>query len=187
MSVGNIRRDGGKGLKSLFLTTAGGLVSALDLSGRLIAVICLGLMFVALLVNVVLRYLLGTGITWAYEIHAILLPWLVAGGIVIATARGRHIAVTLLSSLLKGRALWLLVLSIQTALFVISISILWSSQPILKASTFQTLATLGVKQVWGYSSLAYAFGAMALIALLEMGQLLAGKHPVEHTPEESLS
>ena|SRR5690625_4045297 len=187
MSAGSTRQEGGKGLKSLFLTASSGLVSAFDWSGRLIAVTCLAIMFVALLVNVVLRYLLGTGITWAYEIHAILLPWLVAGGIVIATARGRHIAVTLLSSLLKGPALTVLVLIIQSAIFVISISILWSSQPILKASTFQTLATLGVKQVWGYSSLAYAFGAMALIALLEIGQIFAGKQPAEHTPEESLS
>lgn len=187
MSVGSTRQQEGKGLKSLFLTGSGSLVSALDWSGRLIAVACLAIMFVALLVNVVLRYVLGTGITWAYEIHAILLPWLVAGGIVIATARGRHIAVSLLSSLLHGRALTALVLIIQAAIFVISISILWSSQPILKASTFQTLATLGVKQVWGYSSLAYAFGAMALIALLEIIQTLAGKQPPEQNPEASLS
>lgn len=181
------RQEGGKGLKSLFLAAAEGLVSALDWSGRLIAVLCLGIMFAALLVNVVLRYVLGSGITWAYEIHAILLPWLVAGGIVIASARGRHIAVSLLSNVLSGRALSALVLIIQAAIFAISISILWSSQPILKASTFQTLATLGIKQVWGYSSLAYAFGAMALIALLEMVQILAGKPPPDHTPEASLS
>ncbi|HLS68853.1 MAG TPA: TRAP transporter small permease subunit [Kiloniellales bacterium] len=176
-----------EGPQGLLLTWVSGLITALDWSGRLIAVTCLAIMFVALLVNVVLRYALGTGITWAYEIHAILLPWLVAGGIVIATARGRHIAVNLMSSLLSGAALTALVLIVQAALFVISISILWSSQPILKASTFQTLATLGIKQVWGYSSLAYAFGAMALIALLEIVQTLAGKRPPEQTPEASLS
>ena len=184
---GLTRAEGGKGPKGLFLTWAGGLVSALDWSGRLIAVICLGVMFAALLVNVVLRYVLGSGITWAYEIHAILLPWLVAGGIVIASARGRHIAVSLLSSLLTGRALSVLVLIIQGAIFAISISILWSSQPILKASTFQTLATLGIKQVWGYSSLVFAFGSMALIALLEIVQILAGKQPQDQNPEASLS
>ena len=189
MSVGSSdsRQEGGKGLKSLFLTGSGSLVSALDWSGRLIAVVCLACLFAALLVNVVLRYALGSGITWAYEIHALLLPWLVAGGLVIASARGRHIAVSLLSNLLTGRALSVLVLIIQAVVLVISISILWSSQPILKASTFQTLATLGIKQVWGYSSLAYAFGAMALIALLEIIQTLAGKQPPEQNPEASLS
>lgn len=181
------RQEGGKRPKGLFLAVAEGLVSTLDWSGRLIAVVCLGVMFAALFVNVVLRYMLGSGITWAYEIHAILLPWLVAGGIVIATARGRHVAVSLLSSLLSGRALSVLVLIIQSAILVISLSILWSSQPILKASTFQTLATLGIKQVWGYSSLAYAFGAMAVIAGLEILQILAGKPPANQTPEASLS
>lgn len=174
--------NGRKGRARPFLGPVRGLTNLLDWSGRLIVVACLAAMFVALLVNVVLRYVLGSGIAWAYEIHALLLPWLVAGGLVIASARGRNIAITLTSDLLKGRALLGLNLAIQTTILVIALAVLWSSQPILKASQFQTLSTLGITQVWGYSSLVYAFGAMALIAALDIVRTLAGEDVIDHDP-----
>lgn len=133
----------------------------------LISSVCLVIMFVALLVNVVLRYLFGSGIPWAYEIHAVLLPWLVAGGVVIASARGRNIAITILPNLLQGRNRTALLVAINVAIMVIALSVLWSSQPIIRASQFQTLPALGVTQVWGYSSLLYAFGLVAVIAVLD--------------------
>lgn len=157
----------------------------LDWSGRIIVAACLAAMFVALLVNVVLRYAFGSGIPWAAEIHAILLPWLVAGGLVIASARGRNIAITLVADLMRGRALLALNLFIQVSIPIIAVTVLWSSQPILKASQFQTLSTLGVKQVWGYSSLVYAFAAMALIAVFNIVRTLSGEDVADHDPEHA--
>ena len=162
----------GKGPSGPFLAWVGRGMDALDWSGRLIAVLCLLAMFVLLFINVVLRYSLGEGIPWAYEIHAVLLPWLVAGVVVVAAARGRNISVTVLPNLLGPRGQRVLPLAVQIAVLIICINVLWSSQPILKASTFQTLATLGIKQVWGYASLVYGFGCMALIAALECVRLL---------------
>ena len=46
-------------------------------SGAAIIFVTLSFTFCALLVNVVLRYAFGSGLAWAYEIHAILFPWLV--------------------------------------------------------------------------------------------------------------
>ncbi|MDZ5699836.1 TRAP transporter small permease [Chelativorans sp. M5D2P16] len=152
-------------------------MTLLDWSGRLIAAACLGVMFVALFVNVVLRYAFGSGIAWAYEIHALLLPWLVAGGIVIAAARGRNIAITLLPDLLSASGRRVLTLLIHLVIVLIATSVLWSSQPILKAAQFQTLSTLGIKQIWGYASLVFAFGAMSVIGVVEIVRLLAGGDP----------
>lgn len=176
------RGNGTEGRKRPFLRAADGVTLLLDGSGRVIAVACLAAMFAALLVNVVLRYLFGSGIAWAYEIHALLLPWLVAGGIVIAAARGRNIAITLLPDMLGRRGRQVVLLGLQVAIVVISISVLWSSQPILRASTFQTLSTLGIKQVWGYSSLVYAFAAMAVIGLIDILRLLFGVDVMDHDP-----
>ena len=175
----------GKGPSGPFLAWVGRGIDALDWSGRLIAVLCLLAMFVLLFINVVLRYSLGEGIPWAYEIHAVFLPWLVAGGVVVAAARGRNISVTVLPNLLGPRGQRVLPLAVQIAVLIICINVLWSSQPILKASTFQTLATLGIKQVWGYASLVYGFGCMALIAALESVRLLMGGHA--NGPQTSLS
>ena len=164
----------GKGPLGPFLALAQGLLLLLDWSGRIIAVGCLASMFVLLFMNVVMRYALGDGIPWAYEIHALLLPWLVAGGVVVAAARGRNIAITILPSLLGPERTRILMILISLILFAICLSVLWSSQPILKAAQFQSLATLGIKQVWGYSSLVYAFGGMAVIALLDALRASAG-------------
>lgn len=72
-------------------------------SGAAIIFATLSFTFCALLVNVVLRYAFGSGLAWAYEIHAILFPWLVAGGIAVASVRGWHISVDALIGILPTR------------------------------------------------------------------------------------
>ena len=159
--------DHGKGRSRPLLILAGYVATAIDWSGRLVAVTCMTVMFVLLFINVVLRYTLSDGIPWAYEIHAVLLPWLVAGGVVAAAAQARNIRVSLLPSLLDAPARRWLSIAVHLTVAVICVTVLWSSQPILKASQFQSLATLGIKQVWGYASLIFAFGGMGVIALIE--------------------
>ncbi|PHP65218.1 hypothetical protein CSC94_20105 [Zhengella mangrovi] len=170
---------------SPFLRLLAGLTFLLESSGKVIAVACLAFMFVALLTNVILRYAFDSGIPWAYEIHAVLLPWLVAGGLVIASARGRNIAITLLAEILQGRKRLVLQAIIQVTIIIIALGVLWSGQPILKASRFQTLSTLGIKQVWGYASLVYAFAAIALIAFADLVRVFRGIDVMDHDPENA--
>lgn len=141
-------------------------------SGKVISVFTIVFMFFALLANVVLRYAFGSGISWAYEIHALLLPWLVGAGVVIAASRGTNIAITILPDLLAPELRRGLLIVIEIALLVICVTVLQSSKPILMASKFQTLSTLGIKQYWGYLSIVYAFAGMAVISALEVARLL---------------
>jgi len=181
-------QDAGRGRARPLLRAVRGAVAALEWSGKIIAVATLVVMFLALLTNVVLRYVLGAGIPWASEIHNVLLPWLVAGGIVIAAARGRNIAIGLLPDMMPPRVRLFILLSVNLLIVIIAVSVLWSSQPILRASQFQTLSTLGIKQIWGYSSLVYAFGAMAIIAAVDMVHVLAtGASRIDDPTNSSLS
>ncbi|WP_108262944.1 TRAP transporter small permease [Mangrovicoccus ximenensis] len=167
------------------LSLLGLAIDGLGLSGKIVAAAAIAFMFAALLVNVVLRYAFGSGIAWAYEIHAILLPWLVAGGLLVAASQGRNIAISLLPDLLgEGPRRGLLIL-IELLVLVIALSVLDSSQPILKAAKFQKLSTLGISQIWGYASLVYAFGGMAAIACLDLLRLLLGRAVSLHAPEQS--
>lgn len=163
-----------KGWRHPLVQTSELVFSVLDWSGRFIVFACMVGMFAFLLINIVLRYTTGNGIPWAYEIHALLLPWVVAGGVVVAANRHRNIAVTLLLDRLNGRPLKILQLLIQIAVLVICIGVLISSRPILFASQFQSYATIDLKQVWGYSSLVFAFAGMAIIAFLQVLRALAG-------------
>jgi TRAP-type transport system small permease protein len=160
-----------------------GASAILETSGKIIAAVCLIVMFGALLANVTLRYAFGSGIPWAYEIHAILFPWAVAGGVVVATAQGRNIAVTILPDLLARNARTVLLLAIDILVLVIALSVLWSSQPIIRASQFQTLSALGVTQIWGYLSLVYAFGLIAVLAALDaLSLVLSGTSIADDDP-----
>lgn len=170
-----------------FLRWVAGLIALFETSGKIIAFVMLALTFLTLLTNVILRYAFGSGIAWAYEIHAVSLPWLVAGGIVIAAARSRNIAITLLPDMLNQTQHRALMLLVNLAIAVIAFSVLWSSQPILKASTFQKLSTLGIKQIWGYSSLVYAFGGMGLIAVFNAIHALSAQAEKSDPAHTSLS
>lgn len=168
------RGAGGKGRLRPFLPWIEGAKTVIDWSGRIIAALCLGFLFVVLLLNVILRYGFDSGIPWAYEIHALLLPWLVAGGLVIASSKGRHIAITLLPDVIGRRARQFLLLAVEGLVLAISVNVLISSRPILMAAQYQSYSTLPLSQVWGYYSLVYAFAGMAAIAVLDILRLLAG-------------
>lgn len=175
----------GRGPSGPLATWPGAVIAGLDIVSRIIAVGCLAFMFGALLLNVVLRYGFGSGIAWAYEIHALLLPWLVGAGMVIAAAGLRHIEVNLLADLLPARVQLPVALLVQGLVVVICVSVLWTGQPILRAAQFQRLSTLGITQVWGYASLVWAFGGMAVVAALHALRLLTGQARLATDPGRS--
>ncbi len=64
---------------------------------------CLGVMALAVFVNVVLRYGFGSGIAASEELSRLLFVWMVFIGATVAYPRGEHMAFTSLVGLLKGR------------------------------------------------------------------------------------
>ncbi|KEA62268.1 TRAP-type C4-dicarboxylate transport system, small permease component [Marinobacterium lacunae] len=161
------------------------LVSIVNLTGATLVIASLSTMFLSILVNVVLRYVFGSGITWAYELPAILFPWAVAGGLVMATAQGRNIAVDAIIKLLPERLRWVLAILINLFTGSVSVGVVYYSLPIVKASQYSRLAETGISQIYGYSSLLYAFSMIALIALLTLIDYLLGQRVEVSDPSES--
>lgn len=151
------------------------LAAAINLSGAAVVVVTLVTMFAAILLNVILRYFFGSGITWAYEIPAILFPWCVAGGMVMAAAQGRNIAVDIIARILPDPLRRTLVIAINLSVGVISAGVVYYSMPIIKASQFSRLAETGIPQIYGYSSLVYSFSMIAVIGLLTVCDYLLGR------------
>lgn len=153
-----------------------GIVHALDLSGRIVCVVTLSILFLALLANVILRYLSGSGLHWAYDIHAILLPWMVAGGLILASVHNRNIAISILPDRLGTAGRNLLSLIVLGLTLIISVFVVWSSFPIIKAAQFQKISSLGgISQLWGYASLIYGFGGVAVLCLVEILAIVIGR------------
>ena len=67
--------------------------------------LCLGVMALAVFVNVVLRYGFGGGVAASEELSRLLFVWMVFIGATAAYPAGEHMAFTSLVGLLKGRAL----------------------------------------------------------------------------------
>ncbi|WP_160115597.1 TRAP transporter small permease [Marinobacterium lutimaris] len=161
------------------------VVGAINFASATIVIATLVTMFLAILVNVGLRYLFGSGITWAYEIPSILFPWAVAGGLVMATAQGRNIAVDAIIKMLPERLRWMLAILISAFTCAISVGVVYYSVPIVKAAQYSHLAETGVAQIYGYSSLLYAFSMIALISLLNLTEYLLGQKMEVASPSES--
>jgi gluconokinase len=68
---------------------------------------CLGVMAVAVFINVVLRYGFGSGVAASEELSRLLFVWMVFIGATAAYPAGEHMAFTSLVALLKGPALTL--------------------------------------------------------------------------------
>lgn len=142
------------------------ITGILDLTGIIIVCATLVSMFAALLVNVILRYVFSEGITWAYEMHHILLPWLVAGGAVMASARGANIAVSVLVDVVPEAIRRVIVIVVYAATAVISSVVAYTSMPIVRAAKFSRLPETHIPQMYGYISILYCFYAIAIIAAL---------------------
>lgn len=148
------------------------------------AALALGVMFILLVTNVVLRYLFARGIAWAYEIHVVLLPWVIACGMVLAACEGRHVAIRVLVERLGARGGRILAVGVHGCVLAICLLVLWASPPVLRAASLQRLATLGITQLWGYAGLVWAFAAIALTSGLAIVRLLAGSGTGTSTAEE---
>ncbi|WP_128253764.1 TRAP transporter small permease [Falsirhodobacter deserti] len=152
------------------------IMAVLAMSGRLVCVVTLMVLFVGLLANVILRYIYGTGLDWAYDIHSILLPWMIAGGLILGTVYNRNIAITILPNLMVPRNRERLFLLVSLLTLAVSVFVVWSAIPIIRAAQYQRITALGgISQLWGYASLVYGFGGVAIICLCDIIAGLTGR------------
>jgi TRAP-type C4-dicarboxylate transport system permease small subunit len=133
---------------------------------------CLGVMAVAVFVNVVLRYGFGSGIAASEELSRLLFVWMVFIGAAAAYPAGEHMAFTSLAGLLARRPLAFGLLTALIRLLVIAACVMlaWGAWQ-------QVVVGLGSHSVvLGYSAAllplpallcAAAIAVMALIELIQ--------------------
>ena len=138
---------------------------------------CLGVMAVAVFVNVVLRYGFGSGIPASEELSRLLFVWMVFLGATAAYPAGEHMAFTSLVGLLQKRPDALAAMSVLIRLLVLLACVLvgWGAWQ-------QVVVGLGSRSVvLGYPAALLplpAFLACTAIGLMALIDLLRGK-PVD--------
>ena len=151
---------------------------------RVVSIICQAMiisttvmLLVLLGINVAARYVMHEGgIVWISEVPAQLFPWLIAGGIVMATIRGGHIAVDFAFTILGPRGGKVLAIFVQT-LLVVSYIVLFNvvgDVAVIVASEHSPL--LRIPGSWGYYALMFAAAGTALCSFnILIRVLLLGK------------
>lgn len=149
------------------------------LTAELLMAGCLGVMAVAVFVNVVLRYGFGSGIVASEELARLLFVWMVFIGAAAAYPTGEHMAFTSLAGLLTSRPT---VFALLTA--VIRLLVIAACGMLAWGAWQQVVVGMGSHSVvLGYSSAllplpamlcALAIGVMAFIELVRRTPLDLG-------------
>ena len=132
---------------------------------------CLGVMAVAVFVNVVMRYGFGSGIAASEELSRLLFVWMVFIGATAAYPAGEHMAFTSLVGALKHKpaAMRLVTLLIRLLVILASSLIAWGAWQ-------QVVVGMGSRSVvMGYSTALLPLPALlctVAIALMALGELI---------------
>ncbi|MAF16935.1 MAG: hypothetical protein CMG93_13285 [Marinomonas sp.] len=158
---------------------------AIYLVSATIVVASFSAMFLAILANVVLRYLFDQGITWAYELPQLLFPWSVAAGMVLASTLKGNISIDSLVNALPQSLQKIVLIGVNLIIGATCIGVVHFSMPIIKAAKYTKLAETGLPQIYGYSSLVYAFALIAVISVLNIIDYLLSENSLERNPENN--
>ncbi|HEX7892189.1 MAG TPA: TRAP transporter small permease subunit [Ramlibacter sp.] len=144
---------------------------------------CLGVMALAVFVNVVLRYGFGSGIAASEELSRLLFVWMVFIGATAAYPAGEHMAFTSLVAMLKDRPGALAVMTVVIRLLVILACVLlgWGAwQQVVVGLDSESVVLKYPTALLPLPALlaAVAIGVMALIELVKREPLDLG-HEVE--------
>ena len=132
---------------------------------------CLGVMAVAVFINVVLRYGFGSGIAASEEMSRLLFVWMVFIGVTAAYPAGEHMAFTSLVALLRTKpaAMKLMTVVIRLLVILASSLVAWGAWQ-------QVQAGLGGKSVvMGYSTALLPLPALlctAAITIMALAELI---------------
>ncbi len=118
-----------------------------------------------LVVNVFVRYVLEGSVEAASELPALLFPWFVMGGVVLAAVRGNHVAMQLTMHLLPPAGRRVLAFFIHGLSGVVFSVLAWHSVENTVIAHDELSTILHVPGSVGYAALTVAFGLLAVCAL----------------------
>lgn len=108
---------------------------------NILSVLSIVIMVILVFVNAVLRYVFNSGLTEAEEYARFAFVWLSYLGILLAAKDGSHVAVTIVTDLLKGTALKV-VLIIRDIIVLVTLGIIfYGAVRFTMASNYATSAT----------------------------------------------
>lgn len=156
----------------------------IDRVAMVIAIASVVAIFLALMAEVVIRYMTQSGLGWPNEVPNLLFPWLIMGGIVVGAQRGSHIAAEAFQSFLSDEKLRVLLVLINLLVAASFAYLAYLSLQVISITKAQVFPMTGLGQAWAYSSLLFGFGGVALASLVNLVRVLFSDDPRNlHHPE----
>jgi TRAP-type transport system small permease protein len=131
-----------------------------------------------LVVNVFVRYVLQGSVEAASELPALLFPWFVMGGIVLAAVRGNHVAMQLTMHTLPLAGRRVLSLLIHGLSAVVFAALGWHAIENTMIAHDELSTILHVPGSFGYAALTVTFFMLALCAVTAFVRFGVLAHPV---------
>ena len=135
--------------------------------------------FAILVANTVLRYSTGSSLQWANEVPELLFPWLVMSGVVLAAARGAHIATVFLIHALPSGAQRIVGVLTWLVVAGLYLTVSWATYGMLDIVHDEKSPIMHVP---GSVTYGCVMGGMVLMALLA---LLSAKRAWSTKPQTS--
>ena len=154
---------------------------------RLVLYVTMGIVFLILSINVGLRYIAGTSLSWASELPELLFPWMIMAGVILAAQHGSHIAVVIVTQRLSP-AVRRLVLAFGSAvvigLYGYMAFIAWPLMEIAHDEKTPVLQVPGSVTVW---ALMAGFSLLTLVTLIRLPRVLSPEThaSLEHAGDHS--
>ncbi len=144
-----------------------------------LAVTALVIMFIALMAEVVVRYVTNQGMGWPTEMPNLLFPWLVMSGVVLAAQRGQHIAVTAILPWLGRTGQRALLMLLQAGVVATFFYLAWVGLDVIEITGTEVYPVTGVSAKWAYMALIVGFVGLGLTALTTLVHLAITPNPLD--------
>ncbi|MBO0906507.1 TRAP transporter small permease [Jiella sonneratiae] len=131
-------------------------------------ILLFSVMMIAVLVQVVGRYLLNYSIASATEIATFSQIWLVLLGAGVAMARNQHVAIDMLPAMLPLPLARIALLAIAAVTIAFLAVLAYGSLPLLKLGAFQSSPALGLPMKWIYLCLPVGAAYIAIELILSV-------------------
>lgn len=149
----------------------------LDRAAVLISTSAVVLVFLALMAEVVVRYVTKAGMGWPNEVPNLLFPWLIMGGIVVGACRGAHIAAEAIRGHLAPETLRKLLMLIHLMVALAFTFLAWLSLNVISITAGQRFPLTGIGQSWAYASMLFGFGGIALASYINVVRVAFSADP----------
>jgi TRAP-type C4-dicarboxylate transport system permease small subunit len=142
---------------------------------RFLAAVILGVLVIAVFINVVLRFGFASGFVATEELSRILLVWLIFGGAIVVLHGRNHISMTMAVEKLPHRIQWVLALLGPVLMIFCDVLLIMGAYRQVTFSLSDYYPVSGLPVAVSYLPGVLAAGAFAIINLASFIRMLSGR------------